>query len=287
MTRPGYGERPVDLGEIAAPRVVARLSGVPLALRRYLTKTWALVVMEAQKLRHDPTELLTRMVQPALWLVVIGEVFTRANILNTGPYPYVDYITPGILSQSVLFVAIFYGIAAIWERDLGILHKFMASPTPRTALVLGKGRSAALRGLSQVVVILILAIVLGVHLVWSPLSIAGLLAVVLLGSVLFATLSLIIASLVKTRERFMGIGQLLTMPLFFASNAIYPLELMPPALQTVAAYNPMTYMVDAARTLMLPGYPGLFGLPMDFAVLLGCVTLLVVVGGRCYEGLVR
>ena len=287
MTRPGYGEPPVGLGELEAPRLVERAAGLSRSLRRYLAKTWALVVMEAQKLRHDPTELFTRMVQPALWLVVFGEVFTRANMINTGAYPYIDYITPGILSQSVLFVAIFYGIAAIWERDLGILHKFMATPTPRTALVLGKALSAGLRGLSQVVVILILAILLGVHLVLAPLAIAGVLVVVILGACLFATLSLIIASLVKTRERFMGIGQLLTMPLFFASNAIYPLSLMPPALQTVAAWNPMTYMVDAARTLMLPGYAGAFGLPADFAVLVGCTVVLTLIGGRCYEGLVR
>lgn len=287
MTRPGYGEPHGDLGELEAPGYATGLARAPLALRRYLAKTWALVVMEAQKLRHDPTEILTRMVQPALWLVVFGEVFTRANVMNTAPYPYIDYITPGILSQSVLFVAIFYGIAAIWERDLGILHKFMATPTPRTALVLGKALSAGLRGLSQVVVILALALLLGVTLVWIPLAVLGVLVVVILGACLFATLSLIIASLVKTRERFMGIGQLLTMPLFFASNAIYPLALMPPALQTVAEWNPMTYMVDAARTLMLPSYPSAFGLPLDFAVLVGCVAGLVLVGGRCYEGLVR
>lgn len=287
MTRPGYGEPRVDLGEFEAPGFVARVGRAPLYLRRYLTKTWALVIMEAQKLRHDPTELVTRMVQPALWLVVFGEVFTRANVIDTGPYPYIDYITPGILSQSVLFVAIFYGIAAIWERDLGILHKFMATPTPRTALVLGKALSAGLRGLSQVVVILVLAVLLGVHLTWSPLALAGILVVVILGACLFATLSLVIASLVKTRERFMGIGQLLTMPLFFASNAIYPLKLMPPALQAVAQWNPMTYMVDAARTLMLPGYPSVFGLGLDFGVLVGCVAVLVLIGGRCYEGLVR
>ncbi len=287
MTRPGYGEPRVDLGDIGTPRFVRRIGRLPAYLGSYVSKTWALVVMEAQKLRHDPTEILTRMVQPALWLVIFGEVFTRAGIVNTGSYPYIDFITPGILSQSVLFVAIFYGIAAIWERDLGILHKFMATPTPRTALVLGKALSAALRGLSQVVVILILAVLLGVHLVWTPLAVAGIVAVVILGASLFATLSLVIASLVKTRERFMGIGQLLTMPLFFASNAIYPLALMPPALQSVAEWNPMTYMVDAARTLMLPGFPSLFGLGVDFAVLLGCVAALVLVGGRCYEGLVR
>ena len=99
-----------------------------------------------RKLRHDPTELFTRAVQPALWLLVFGQVFTRTRAIPTGDLPYLDFMAPGILAQSVLFIAIFYGIAIIWERDLGIVHKFLVSPTPRAALVLGKapvGRACA------------------------------------------------------------------------------------------------------------------------------------------------
>ena len=98
--------------------------------------------MEVRKLRHDPTELITRAVQPALWLLVFGEVFTRVHVIPTGKLPYISFMAPGILAQSVLFIAIFYGIAVIWERDLGIVHKFLVSPTPRQALVLGKALSA-------------------------------------------------------------------------------------------------------------------------------------------------
>ncbi len=287
MTHPGYAEPHADLGDAESGAFAGRGSAVPRLVWSYVSKTGALVAMEAQKLRHDPTELFLRMVQPALWLLIFGEVFTQARVIDTGAYPYLAFITPGILAQSVLFVAIFYGIAAIWERDLGILHKFMATPTPRTALVLGKALSAGLRGLSQVVLIYALAVLLGVPLNWSPMALGGVLLVVVLGATLFATLSLIVASLVKTRERFMGIGQLLTMPLFFASNAIYPIAIMPSWLQAIAGANPMTYMVDAARALMLPGYAAAYGLPTDFAVLFGFAAILIVIGGRCYEGLVR
>ncbi len=89
--------------------------------------------METQKLRHDPTELLTRAVQPALWLLIFGEVFTQIRAIPTGNQSYIAFLTPGILAQSVLFVAIFYGIAAIWERDLGVLHRYLVSPASRTA----------------------------------------------------------------------------------------------------------------------------------------------------------
>ncbi len=290
MTLQEHGERRADWAEDVAARVPGigdRIAGIPAAVTRYARKSLALVTMEVQKLRHDPTELLTRAVQPALWLLIFGEVFTQIRAIPTGDQSYIAFLTPGILAQSVLFVAIFYGIAAIWERDLGILHKFMATPTPRTALVLGKALSAGVRGLSQVVIIYALALALGVNLNWNPLALLGVLAIVLLGAALFATFSLIIASFVKTRERFMGIGQLLTMPLFFASNAIYPISMMPSWLQTVAVVNPMTYMVDALRSLILVPGAGTIPLAVDFAVLGGFTLVLILIGGRLYEKLVR
>ena len=289
MTLPEHGELRAGWVEDATrvPGVLDRIAGVPTAAAGYSRKALALVSMEAQKLRHDPTELLTRAVQPALWLIVFGSVFTQIRAIPTGSQSYIAFLTPGILAQSVLFVAIFYGIAAIWERDLGILHKFMATPTPRTALVLGKALSAGLRGLSQVVIIYALALVLGVTLNWNPLALLGVLAIVLLGAALFSTLSLIIASFVKTRERFMGIGQLLTMPLFFASNAIYPVSIMPSWLQAIAAVNPMTYMVDALRTLISVPGAGTNPLALDFAVLGGFALALILIAGRSYEKLVR
>ena len=100
----------------------------------FFNKTLSIAEMEVRKLRHDPTELITRAVQPALWLLIFGEVFTRMHIIPTGNLSYLSFITPGILAQSVLFIAIFYGIAVIWERDLGILHKFLVSPTPTASV---------------------------------------------------------------------------------------------------------------------------------------------------------
>src|SRR6266446_4902454 len=195
------------------------------AFTRYLTKTATIVWLEIRKIRHDPTDLVTRAVQPALWILIFGEVFTRVRAIPTGGTSYLDFMAPGILAQSVLFIAIFSGIATIWERDLGIIHKFLASPTPRTALVLGKALAAGVRGLSQAVIVYLLALILGVQMNWNPLALLEVVVIVILGAACFSTFSLIIACLVKTRERFMGIGQVLTMPLFFASNAIYPVTI--------------------------------------------------------------
>jgi ABC-2 type transport system permease protein len=191
-------------------------------------------------------------------------------------------MTPGILAQSVLFIAIFYGIAVIWERDLGILHKLLVSPAPRSALVLGKALSAGERGLSQAAIIYLLAFILGVRINWTPVAVVGVLFVVIVGSALFSTFSLIVACLVRTRERFMGVGQLLTMPLFFASNAIYPISIMPGWLQAISQVNPLTYEVDALRVLMVVGGSSLYGVVADLAVLLATTALLVMIAGRLY-----
>jgi ABC-2 type transport system permease protein len=254
--------------------------------RDLVYKTFVIAELEVRRLRHDYTEVITRGVQPVLWLLLFGEVFSRARAIPTGGIPYLDFMAPGILAQSVLFVAIFYGIGIIWERDLGLTNKFLVSPTPRAALVLGKAVSAGVRALPQVVVIFVLATILGVQVRFRPLALLGLIAAAFTGAALFATFSLIIACLVKTRERFMGIGQVMTMPLFFASNAIYPISMMPGWLRWISRVNPLTYEVDALRSLMVAGTASAFGLGLDFAVLVGWTVVLVALGAKLYPRVV-
>jgi len=247
---------------------------------QFIRKTFVIAEFETRKIIHDPTEALMRMVQPALWLLIFGQVFARTHLVPG--HNYLDFMTPGILAQSVLFVSIFYGIAVIWERDLGLTHKFLAMPTPRTALVLGKALSAGVRSLPLMVIIYIIAALLKVNVIWNPLNLLGVAVMVILGCIFFSTFSLIIACLVKTRERFMGMGQLLTMPLFFASNAIYPIAIMPPWLQVISTGNPLTYMIDGLRFLMI-GEKGHLNLFADYGILLGASVALVFIGGILYR----
>jgi ABC-2 type transport system permease protein len=269
----------------SASRVGIRSVEILAGTRRFLAATLTIVDLEVRKLRHDPTEIVMRAIQPALWLLLFGEVFTQVRAIPTGDRPYLDFLTPGILAQSVLFIAIFYGISTIWERDLGIVHRFLVSPAPRGALVLGKALAAGLRGLAQAIIVYVLAWLLGVQLDWQPLALLGVAGFVLVGAALFATFSLIIACLVKTRERFMGIGQVLTMPLFFASNAIYPIEIMPAWLQVLSHLNPLTYEVDGMRTLMLAGEASNLGLGLDALVLVAMTVILVALGAALYPRL--
>jgi ABC-2 type transport system permease protein len=269
-------------GEHAEPPASMAERSIGQTLGDYATQTFAVAAAEVQKLYHDPLELLTRAVQPILWLMLFGEVMARVRGVAPGNIPYLDFLAAGILAQSALFVAIFYGISTIWERDLGVLQRYLVSPAPRSALVLGKALSAGVRALSQALIVYVLAFALGVGIDLNPLKIAGVAAAIVLGSALFSTLSLIIACIVKTRERFMGIGQVLTMPIFFASNAIYPLSLMPAWLSVVSHANPLTYEVDALRSLMLTRGISDYGLPLDFAVLALVTALLIAIAARMY-----
>ena len=268
-------------GHVAAPANTRRFS-LLAAVVGYGTQVVAVAGAEVSKLHHDPWELLSRAVQPILWLVLFGGVMAQIRGLSSGGMRYIDFLAPGILAQSVLFVAIFYGISAIWERDLGVLHRYMASPAPRSALVVGKALSSSVRGLSQGVVIYFCAAIMRVDLSFEPWRIGAVILLIALASGLFSTFSLIIACVVKTRERFMGIGQVLTMPIFFASNAIYPLDLMPGWLKSVSLGNPLSYEVDGLRALMLRGGTTTFGLVHDFAVLLAALFVLIAIATRMY-----
>ena len=252
----------------------------------YLQQLLAVAEADLRKLIHDPAELFTRMIQPVLWLLIFGQVFNRTRAIPTGGISYLDFISPGILAQSVLFGAIFYGISLIWERDLGIVQKFLVSPAPRSTLVLGRAISSTARSLCQMVFVYIIAFLLHVHLRIGIFALAGVVAAVVLGSAIFSTFSLIVACLVKSRERFMGIGQVLTMPLFFASNAIYPLSLMPGWLRAVSRVNPLSYQVDALRTLMIAGGTSTFGIGADFLMLAVAFVIVVMVAAKLYPSIV-
>jgi ABC-2 type transport system permease protein len=242
----------------------------------------AVAEADIRKLLHDPVELFSRMLQPLLWLVIFAPVFSKTRAIPTGGLRYLDFMAPGVLAQSVMFGGIFYGISIIWERDQGILHKFLVSPAPRFALVAGRAFSSTLRGIVQAVVVYVVALVMGVALQYQPWRIAGVLLAAMLGAATFSTLSLVAACIVKSRERFMGIGQILTMPLFFASNAIYPLSMMPSWLQLLARINPLSYQVDLLRSLMIQGGHSVLGYGPDIAVQVLWLAVLMAIATKLY-----
>jgi ABC-2 type transport system permease protein len=255
-------QHPIEVTLLRAPRGSQRVGAM-------MGRVAAFAIVELQKLQHDRTELVTRMVQPALWLLIFGTTFSRLHVINTGSVSYLAFLAPGIIAQSALFISIFYGIQIIWDRDAGILAKLMVTPAPASALITGKSFAAGVRSVAQVIGVLALAYLMGVGLTINPLRILGAMAVVMLGAAFFACLSMTLAGLVRSRDRLMGIGQAITMPLFFASNALYPINVMPAWLHVLSHVNPLSYEVDALRALLI-GTP--FN-PADIAVLVVAAVL--------------
>jgi ABC-2 type transport system permease protein len=185
------------------------------------------------------------------------------------------------MAQGALFIAIFFGLAVIWERDVGQLQRLLATPIPRLAIVLGKSAGACIRALMQAVVLLAVLAIVGIGIRWNPLDVLGALLLLVLGTGGFACLSMILASLVRTRERFMGIGQLVMMPLFFASSALYPLSIMPQWLRILARGNPLTYEVHGMRQLLL-GITAGGALWADFAFGIFFFAIAAAIAARAY-----
>src|SRR5262245_7484932 len=171
-------ESPAEIRLVRAPRGWRRVRGL-------VVRIGAFALVELQKLRHDRTELFTRMVQPALWLLIFGQTFTRLHVIDTGGVPYLAFLAPGIIAQSALFISIFYGIQIIWDRDAGILAKLLVTPAPASAVVTGKAFAAGVRSVVQVIGVVALAYLLGVHLTVNPLKILAAMGIVVRRAVVF------------------------------------------------------------------------------------------------------
>jgi ABC-2 type transport system permease protein len=266
-------EQTIGTRIVRAPRGWSRLRGLVMRVGIFS-------IVELQKLAHDPTELITRMVQPALWLLIFGQTFSRLRVIDTGSVPYLAFLAPGIIAQSALFISIFYGIQIIWDRDAGILAKLMVTPAPASALITGKAFAAGVRAVAQVIGVIALAYLMGVRMTVNPLKILAAMGVVVLGSAFFACLSMTLAGLVRNRDRLMGIGQAITMPLFFASNALYPVDAMPGWLRWLSRINPMSYEVDALRELLV-------GIPSNPVLDVGVLAVAAVVAIATASALLR
>jgi ABC-2 type transport system permease protein len=270
MSAPAAGVR-------AGSRDALRL--LPGRAARLRNGTVAMGWAELRKLRHDHLDIFTRSVYPLLWLFVFGTALRHNHALAGGSSDYRASLAPGVMAQAALFVAIFFGLGVIWERDVGQLQRLLATPLPRLGIVLGKASGAAIRALAQATVLLSVIAVTGIGIRWSAWGMLGAIVLLLLGTAAFACLSMILAALVRTRERFMGIGQLVVMPLFFASSALYPLAIMPVWLRAIAHANPLSYEVHGMRQLLL-GISAGGALWLDFTVVAAFLAVTALVAAK-------
>jgi ABC-2 type transport system permease protein len=201
---------------------------------------------ELLRFRSDRLRAITGLIQPVLFLFVLGTGLS--SLARSGLPPGVDFKTfvyPGVLAMSVLFTAIFSAASIVWDREFGFLREMLVAPVSRAALVIGKCLGGATVATLQGIVILILAGL--AHVPYSPVLIVTLIGELLLLSFTLTAFGVMMAARIKQIQAFMALTQMLVMPLFFLSGALYPLTGLPTWLGVLTRFDPLTYIVDPMR----------------------------------------
>lgn len=255
---------------------------------------WALTHRELVKWYKTPVVLIISLIQPIVWLAFFGKSMNLASMFtsglnipglnipkqvineiasevlkaNFGTTDYFSFLAVGMLSFITLFTSLQSGMSMIWDRRLGVLSKLLTTPVPRGNIVMAKVLNSMIRSLVQASIVLVIAILLGMKLNPSlnPLDVVGAYAALALMSMGFASLFVTLALRSTSWESQMAIMNLLNMPLIFASNSFYPVKSMPWWLKPIAYINPLTYVNDINRQLLL----GISGnnLVLDFTYLI-------------------
>jgi len=214
-----------------------------------------IVAISNRELKHwyrTRTAVFMSLIQPLIWLGLFG------NTLGNAPAPflavlgapnYLSFMTPGIVTMTMLFGGTFAGMSVIWDKRFGYLNKLLVAPIPRTPIVLGKMISATIRGMIQGLIVLAIAIALGVTVQTGIIGIVLIMLITGLFALSLASVSIAAATSMKTHETFFAFINLINLPLMFMSNALFPTAFMPNWMKSVASVNPFSFCVDAVRIL--------------------------------------
>lgn len=208
------------------------------------------------------TLLVSSLVQPALWMAFFGiamssnfDRFTSAlpPIPGVPSVNYLTFMAAGVIAMTTLFTSLFGGMSLLFDKNWGLMREIFASPLPRNHIIFGIGLSGMTKAFIQSIIIMVFGILIGAQFFFgysatkTILAVLGILLFVAVFSLGFLFLSATIAISLESPEGMQGIMTLLTMPIFFASNALYPIEAFPPALQALSMVNPLTYLVTGIR----------------------------------------
>ena len=246
ITVPEAGERNLtELIRVAVPArsIRADLRAVSIVWRRELIR-----------FRTDRLRAITSLVQPVLFLFVLGTGLSR--LASRGLPAGVDFRTfiyPGVLAMSVLFTAIFSAGSIVWDREFGFLREMLVAPVSRSAIVIGKCLGGATVATFQGVIILALAGAAGVP--YNPILFLTVIGELLLLSFTLTAFGVMMAARIAQMQAFMALTQMLVMPLFFLSGALYPLTGLPTWLTVLTRFDPLTYIVSPMRHAVFSQLP--------------------------------
>ncbi|PHY09422.1 MAG: ABC transporter [Nitrosarchaeum sp.] len=244
--------------------------------------TYTIFWRELKRYKKSRSGVLIRLIQPAIWIVVIGNTFsgTQPLIQSVGfDGSYIEFMAPGVIILTAIFTSIFGGVNTLWDRRYGFMNKALTSPISRSSIALGKMSAISLISALQSSLIIGIALAIGVTFP-NPFMIAPIMLIVILFSMGFSGISVVVAATAKSQETFWGVINFLGMPLFMLSPALFPLELLPNWLATIAKLNPVTYTVLLVREMMTGVSEGGISAILCIGVII--VFVLVMIGLASY-----
>lgn len=243
-----------------------------------MSAIYILWLRQLKRYARSRSRIVGSLGQPALFLVALGfgfgPIFQKAGGGN-----YIDFLAPGVIAQGILFTSIFSGIEIIWDRQFGFLKETLVAPVPRWHIMLGRTLGGATIATMQGVIVLLLTLLIGFR--FNPAVLPAALLVMFLIAILFTAVGTAIASMLEDFQGFQLIMNFLVMPIFFLSGSLFPLSSAPAFLQTISSIDPLTYGVDALRTILTN--TSHFGLPTDLLVLSIITAIVLSIGSYLFS----
>jgi ABC-2 type transport system permease protein len=206
---------------------------------------------ELIRFRTDRLRAITSLVQPFLFLFILGTGLSNlagGSLPHSADFDFKTFIYPGVLAMSVLFTANFSAGSIVWDREFGFLREILVAPVSRASIVIGKCLGGATIATFQGIIFLALAWF--AHVPYDPVLIFGLIGMLLLLSFTLTAFGVMMAARIKQFQAFMALTQMLVLPLFFLSGALYPLSGLPSWLTVLTRLDPLTYVVGPMRHLV-------------------------------------
>ncbi|MFC4053726.1 ABC transporter permease [Actinomadura syzygii] len=222
---------------VPEPGLRQDVRAVRIVLHRELIRFW-----------RDKLRMVSGLVQPVLWLLVMGTGLSNLMASGGGAHGDIDlktFIFPGVCAMSVMFTAMFSAGSIVWDREFGFLREMLVAPVSRSAIVIGKCIGGALVATLQGAVIVSLAGLAGVP--YDPVLLVELLGLMFIGAFALTGFGVMMAARIKQMQSFFGLMQMAMMPMMFLSGALYPLNGLPTWLTVLTRFNPLTYAVDPLR----------------------------------------
>ena len=251
MTMATQTSSPVAAGEAGAVVDRIRVSVPDRGLRHDLRAVGIVWRRELIRFRTDRLRAITALVQPFLFLFILGTGLSNlagGSLPHSASFDFKTFIYPGVLAMSVLFTAIFSAGSIVWDREFGFLREILVAPVSRASIVVGKCLGGATIATFQGVIFLCLAWF--AHVPYNPVLILGLIGMLLLLSFTLTAFGVMMAARIKQFQAFMALTQMLVLPLFFLSGALYPLVGLPAWLTVLTRLDPLTYIVGPMRHLV-------------------------------------